>query len=229
MPIGISKSRWQEIQSALDEVLDKPEDERLKFLDKFAKDEQLYVELKKLIGHDLNRVSILDSPAAELLQMGELSASERDDPTPHSLHINNNTNNNKFPTIEKYQIEKEVGRGGMGRVYLARQVNDSFERRVAIKVLSTRNNDPQIIQRFEKEQRLLASLEHQLSHGKTVPLVVDDCLVQLDDRRSLAALRAFSDLSEKTQVILFTHHEHLRQLANEHLAEGEYHLHELAS
>jgi serine/threonine-protein kinase len=161
MPIGISKSRWQEIQSALDEVLDKPEDERLKFLDKFAKDEQLYVELKKLIGHDLNRVSILDSPAAELLQMGELSASERDDPTPHSLHINNNTNNNKFPTIEKYQIEKEVGRGGMGRVYLARQVNDSFERRVAIKVLSTRNNDPQIIQRFEKEQRLLASLEHQ--------------------------------------------------------------------
>lgn len=75
----------------------------------------------------------------------------------------------------------------------------------------------------------LASLEHQLSHGKTVPLVVDDCLVQLDDRRSLAALRAFSDLSEKTQVILFTHHDHLRQLAEENLADGDYHLHELAS
>ncbi len=55
----------------------------------------------------------------------------------------------------------------------------------------------------------LASLEHQLSHGKPIPLIIDDCLIQLDDRRAAAALQALSDLSQKTQVILFTHHQHL--------------------
>ena len=74
----------------------------------------------------------------------------------------------------------------------------------------------------------LASLEHQLSHGKAIPLIIDDCLVQLDDRRSIAALRAFSKLSEKTQVILFTHHEHLQSLAEKHLKTNEFHLHELS-
>ncbi|MGI9474011.1 MAG: ATP-binding protein, partial [Rubripirellula sp.] len=74
----------------------------------------------------------------------------------------------------------------------------------------------------------LASLEHQLSHGNAIPLVIDDCLVQLDDKRSLAALQAFSELSDKTQVILFTHHEHLRRLAEQNLGADQFHVHELA-
>ena len=73
----------------------------------------------------------------------------------------------------------------------------------------------------------LASLDHQFSRGRAIPVVIDDCLIQLDDARAAAALRAFSDLSEKTQVILFTHHRHLCQLANERLEAGEYHLHQL--
>jgi uncharacterized protein YhaN len=73
----------------------------------------------------------------------------------------------------------------------------------------------------------LASLQHQMNNGKAVPVVIDDCLIQLDDDRAAAALHAFSDLSEKTQVILFTHHQHLCQLARQHLSEGEYHLHQL--
>lgn len=157
MPIGISKSRWQEIQSALDEVLDKPENERLEYLNKFRDDRTLYVELKKLIGHDLDKVNILDKPAVELLQTASIAT---DDSNHSNLNVYRNSEGN-FPIIEKYQIEKEIGRGGMGRVYLAKQVSDSFERRVAIKVLSSGNSDPQIIQRFEKEQRLQASLEHK--------------------------------------------------------------------
>ncbi len=73
----------------------------------------------------------------------------------------------------------------------------------------------------------LASIDHQLSRGTPLPLVVDDCLVQLDDDRSAAALRALSDLSLRTQVILFTHHEHLIELAERTLAADEYHVRRL--
>jgi uncharacterized protein YhaN len=75
----------------------------------------------------------------------------------------------------------------------------------------------------------LASLRHHLSGGKAIPLIVDDCLVQLDDPRSIAAIRNFSRLSRQTQVIMFTHHEHLIELAKQNLNEGEFHIHDLAS
>ena len=75
----------------------------------------------------------------------------------------------------------------------------------------------------------LASLRHQLSHGSRIPLIVDDCLVQLDDQRSIAALRVFAKLSLDTQVVLFTHHHHLVDLATEHLSADEFHTHQLVS
>jgi uncharacterized protein YhaN len=75
----------------------------------------------------------------------------------------------------------------------------------------------------------LASLRHHLRGGKAIPLIVDDCLVQLDDQRSIAAIRNFSRLSRQTQVIMFTHHEHLIELAKQNLKEGEFHVHDLAS
>jgi uncharacterized protein YhaN len=74
----------------------------------------------------------------------------------------------------------------------------------------------------------LASLEHQLSAGHAIPVVIDDCLIQLDDDRAVATMKRFSKLSERTQVILFTHHQHLIELAESSLAEGDFHLHRLA-
>ncbi|MEM8666402.1 MAG: AAA family ATPase [Planctomycetota bacterium] len=73
----------------------------------------------------------------------------------------------------------------------------------------------------------LASLEYQIGLSKPIPLVIDDCLIQLDDERAAAALKAFSDLSEKTQVILFTHHQHVLDLAKHRLASDDFHTHEL--
>ena len=54
----------------------------------------------------------------------------------------------------------------------------------------------------------LASLEHHLDHNNPIPFVVDDILIKFDDDRSVAALKALAQLSERTQVIFFTHHEH---------------------
>lgn len=75
----------------------------------------------------------------------------------------------------------------------------------------------------------LASLEHQLAAGRAIPVVIDDCLIQLDDQRTVAAMKLLSNLSRRTQVILFTHHQHLIELAEAELQSGDYHLHRLAS
>ena len=73
----------------------------------------------------------------------------------------------------------------------------------------------------------LASLQHQLKFGSAVPVVIDDCLVQLDDQRAIAAIKVLSQLSESTQVILFTHHRHLLDLAKQNLLANEFHVQNL--
>ena len=61
--------------------------------------------------------------------------------------------------IGAYPIEREVGRGGMGVVYLGRDTR--LDRAVAIKVLPDAvAGDPERLARFEREARLLASLNH---------------------------------------------------------------------
>ncbi|WP_322938095.1 serine/threonine-protein kinase [Nocardioides bizhenqiangii] len=56
-----------------------------------------------------------------------------------------------------YVIERELGRGAMGIVYLARQ--PSLERRVALKLLSPVLDEPSFRRRFEREARTLAKLQ----------------------------------------------------------------------
>jgi uncharacterized protein YhaN len=73
----------------------------------------------------------------------------------------------------------------------------------------------------------LASLEHYLDHNPAMPFIVDDVLVQFDDDRALAALRAFATLSARTQVIFFTHHRHLAELARRELPKDVLFVHPL--
>jgi len=63
-------------------------------------------------------------------------------------------------TIGRYEIEKVLGEGGMGVVYLAR--DPYMNRHVAIKVLSRPDNSEktQVRARFEREARIIAELEH---------------------------------------------------------------------
>jgi len=60
----------------------------------------------------------------------------------------------------------------------------------------------------------LASLETYLDHNPPMPFIVDDIMIKFDDARAAAALQVLADLSKKTQVIVFTHHRHLMDLAD---------------
>ena len=62
-------------------------------------------------------------------------------------------------TIGPYRVEREIARGGMGIVYLARDTR--LDRTVALKSLSDEvASDPARLERFEREAKLLASLNH---------------------------------------------------------------------
>ncbi len=62
-------------------------------------------------------------------------------------------------TLSHYKVLEKIGQGGMGEVYRAEDTN--LSREVAIKVLSEQfTHDPQRLARFEREAKLLASLNH---------------------------------------------------------------------
>ncbi|MDR3555676.1 MAG: AAA family ATPase [Syntrophobacteraceae bacterium] len=63
----------------------------------------------------------------------------------------------------------------------------------------------------------LASFEHHVLSNEPLPLVLDDILVQFDNERSRAALRVLGEVSKITQLIMFTHHSHLVELARSEL------------
>ena len=65
----------------------------------------------------------------------------------------------------------------------------------------------------------LASLEQYLEHNEPLPFIVDDILLRFDDERSLATLKVLGELSQRTQVIFFTHHRHLVDLVEKHFPE----------
>src|SRR6266545_2352541 len=59
----------------------------------------------------------------------------------------------------KYKIERMVGKGGMGAVFLAQDL--TLDREVAIKVLPPDiSQDPKVVQRFQQEAKTAAKLDH---------------------------------------------------------------------
>ncbi len=62
--------------------------------------------------------------------------------------------------VGNYKITKELGRGGMGQVYLAVRDDGTFSQRVAIKIVKRGMETDEITRRFELERRVLAALNH---------------------------------------------------------------------
>jgi serine/threonine-protein kinase len=62
--------------------------------------------------------------------------------------------------IGPYQVIREIGRGGMGAVYLAARADQAYRKEVAIKLIHRGLDTDSVVQRFCSERQILASLEH---------------------------------------------------------------------
>ncbi len=67
---------------------------------------------------------------------------------------------NEGRRIGPYQLVHELGRGGMGTVWLARRADERFEQQVAIKLLKRGTDTEEVLRRFASERKILARLEH---------------------------------------------------------------------
>jgi hypothetical protein len=131
--------RRKRITDVFQLAVQKPLEERHRFLERECRgDDTLMHEVESLLSeyqtsYENSRDIFTESAAAQ--------------PAPPAMQ-----------RIGKYQVTKEIGSGGFGRVYSA--IDPSFGRIVAIKVMSA-PGDPDLVQRFRTEATTVANLHHK--------------------------------------------------------------------
>ena len=109
--------------------------------------------------------------------------------------------------VGAYVIVRELGRGGMGTVFLAERADGQFEKQVAIKILNRGADTAEILRRFRAERQILARLDHPniarlLDAGTTddgLPYFIMDYIVGAPVTRFAVAQR----LSTRQRLELF--------------------------
>ncbi|MCB1740775.1 MAG: AAA family ATPase [Gammaproteobacteria bacterium] len=66
----------------------------------------------------------------------------------------------------------------------------------------------------------LASVEEYLQRAHPLPFIADDLFVNFDDDRAAAGFEVLAELGRQTQVLFFTHHQHLVDIARSRLGES---------
>jgi eukaryotic-like serine/threonine-protein kinase len=140
----MAPERWQLVKSIFDRVVECDPAVRDELLKKECGDDQeLLEEVQKLLASDKPQTdSVLVSPVGS-----GLGAALAQDPIIGR-------------EIGPYRVLREIGRGGMGCVYLAQRADDKFRRRVALKTVNPSLVDKHSLRRFENERQTMAMLDH---------------------------------------------------------------------
>ena len=166
------RAPWDRVKQVFQDVLDRPLDERSAALDAACgSDRELWAEVQSLLAAHLDAGSFADQPAIDALAAWPIVGAERaltsidDDSSPAPSagtdSVDDRTEATLLPGTRlcRYEIVESIGKGGMGEVFRARDVE--LGRDVAIKVFPTAfGADTDRLARFEREARLLASFNH---------------------------------------------------------------------
>ncbi len=143
--------RWQQVKQLYCATLEHQPEERLAFLMSSSDEHPEVVrEVRTLLDADRPTGSLsqgLRIVAAEVMAGMEAVVGKATPP--------------QIPQrIGPYKVLQEVGRGGVSIVYLALRDDRQFRKRVAIKVLRRGMDSDDVLDRFQQERQILASLEH---------------------------------------------------------------------
>ena len=141
----MKSERWQKIETLYHAALEQEPRKRPAFLRKVCgEDVELRREIESLLDYDAKAQEFIEAPALEVAakQLAEAQADVA-----------------RKRRVSGYEILSPIGSGGMGEVYLARDLR--LQRRVAIKFLPLLASDnQQARKRFLREARLAAQLDH---------------------------------------------------------------------
>jgi len=132
------------IRRIYEEALSMSGSAREEYLTRECQDEAVRAEVERLLKAHHNIPSWLDRPVFGTARMLPAFDSPKLDGR----------------TLNGYTLIREIGRGGMGVVYLAERSDATFHRRAAIKLVLPPAGSAEIIARFQQEREILASLDH---------------------------------------------------------------------
>ena len=140
----MTTDRWRRVETLFHDVLARPADERTAALvAACADDAALQADVQSLLDQSESLAGFLATPAMDVAARFV---------SPASVPLNGQC-------LGVFELRALIGLGGMGEVYRARDTR--LGRDVAIKILPPAfQNDPDRLARFEREARLLASLNH---------------------------------------------------------------------
>jgi eukaryotic-like serine/threonine-protein kinase len=143
-----SSGDFRRADKVFDRALDLPAEERAAFVAReCAGDADLLAAVRRLLDAYDRSAHFLESPAAAIA--APLIDPPSGEGTPDApAHVG------------PFRVVREIGRGGMGAVYLAQRDDDQFEQRVALKLVRGGFGSEHLVRRFLAERRILAALEH---------------------------------------------------------------------
>ncbi len=140
-PTPVDPERWQRLNRLVLEAAELGGEARDSYLRRACgEDSELLAEAAALLARDPSTGGELDRPLFEILTDGGGGFLGQ--------HIG------------PYRLVRELGRGGMGRVFLGERVDGEFDHRVAIKILKKGLDTEEIVRRFRRERQILANLDH---------------------------------------------------------------------
>jgi non-specific serine/threonine protein kinase/serine/threonine-protein kinase len=198
----VTDGRFLEARELYFGALERPEDERAAFLaSACGNDEALRRDVESLLRAALAPGRLEAGVLAEVASLPNDSGGAARSPRP--------------ARIGPYEILGDLGRGGMGTVYLGVHRGVGFERRAALKVIRRELVSELLLERFHTERHILSTLEHpniaRLYDGGTtedglpwfaMEVVEGEHLLEFADRRSLprdARIRLFLDIAAAVQ------------------------------
>lgn len=186
----MTPERWQQIKGILDLAIALKGPDRAAYLEQAcASDEELRREVESLLASNESAGSqFLEAPAVDLTQG-----------MPPSPRIGRR--------IGVYQIEEELGHGGMGEVYRAVRADGQYEKQVAIKLVRGGYDSKFILERFRQERQILAGLDHpniaQLLDGGTTEDGIPYLVMELVEGTPIDEYCQEHDLSITERLQLF--------------------------
>ncbi len=149
----MTPERWRQINALFEQALALPAAERAAFVARGGQgDEELQRRVAAMLAADAQAEFKVEQVAQDALAE-LLSAPVAETQASHESESLNGQ------LIGSYRLQRELGRGGMGRVYLAH--DERLDRQVALKLLPAHlTNEADRVARFEREARVASALNH---------------------------------------------------------------------